>query len=93
MNSKISSPAKTEAETLAPLGHTNLEVGVGGNWIRMDCKRRSCSPDHLPWEGRGETLEIISVACDTDHTNRSTRTPGILAWLSLKRLTTVSFYP
>lgn len=36
MNSKISSPEKTEAETLALLGHTNLEVGVGGNWIRMD---------------------------------------------------------
>ena len=46
MNSKISSPEKTEAETLALLGHTNLEVGVGGNWIRMDynCDREDLVP-------------------------------------------------
>lgn len=85
-----------KAETLAPPDHTSLEVGVGRRWITTDYIRDKEDLAPLitcPGKGLGETLGIISVACDADHTNRITGTPGTLAWLSLKWLTAAPFYP
>lgn len=85
----MTSPQPRWSETLATPGRTNLEVGVGGRWVTTVTTKTFHSG--LRRE-KGDLGSNLSGLRHGPHTNSIGGTPGTLAWLHLKRLTT-PFYP